>query len=498
MIYAMATATGDTGTMLRGRFWLQGVPDDQAVSGRLSLQAGSHPLLELDGSLVPLMWETSRGKPPDGREARISSPVSLQELTGQSLTVHGTLDETGELVTLPSVFTAGGTISGNGSSTQRLRAFYALLGDHVDGTDALFTRVRVRMRHLDAWADLPGFNIGPGAAGRGLTLTYEPPTVAPAALASGAQISLDQVATCTMPPSACGGRLERSLWLDIRDIPSATYDDLGRRIIKPLMNLLSFATGMECPLVEMTVSAGPDHPWLTVRNDSLAASAVDIIPLQQILLPRAEIGLEGVAAWVDSTASLGPLPAVVARIANSQDDPLEAQLLELTSAAEGLHRLLRPGQRRITKGQASKARARVTEAVKDLDEDVRDAVEAALHHLTDPSYPRRLLDLAEQARDAVPGVTGDAQEWKKRVSNARNSLAHKLERGFLEDQTDAQESVIVLLSLRWLLTGILLLRTGISPVALGSRFVGHQPYKFFMDQARAWLPAVYADSYNRV
>jgi hypothetical protein len=52
------------------------------------------------------------------------------------------------------------------------------------------------------------------------------------------------------------------------------------------------------------------------------------------------IGLDGAVAWLDSTTSLGPLPSVVTRVATSQDDTLEAQLLELTTVAVGLHRLL--------------------------------------------------------------------------------------------------------------------------------------------------------------
>jgi ApeA N-terminal domain 1 len=487
----MASSADDTDAGLRGRFWLQGDPEDKAITGLLFLKAGSHPLLALDGSLTPLMRETGVTKLSDGREARKSSPVPPEELARQSLTVHGTLDESGEPVTLPSAYTAGWTWRGNGRQTHRLQAFYALTGDHVDGTDALFTRIRVRIRHLDAWVNLSGFKINPGEADGSWTLAYEPAQVPSASLTNGARISIEQ-AWSWETPTACGGRLGRSLWLDILDIQPSTYRDMDGKIVRPLMNLLSFAVGKECPLVEMAISADPDHPWLTVRNAAMKAAAEEIIPLQQILLPMAEIGMEGVAKWLDSTASLGPLPAMVARVTNSQDDPLEAQLLELTSSAEGLHRLIRPRQKRMTKKQAKDARAKAVEAVEELDEDIRDAVEAALHHLTDPSYPRRLLDLAELVKEAVPGVTGDTQEWKKQVTNARNNLAHKLERGFLDDDTDAQESVAVLLSLRWLLTGLLLLRTGISPAALGKRIGSFQQYQLFLEQARAWLPAVYS------
>jgi hypothetical protein len=450
----MATTTGGVGAGLRGRFWLQGTPEGEGIPGSLYMEADSHPRLELDGTLTPLMRETSRRKLPDGREVRTSAPVPPEELAGQSLTVHGTLDETGEPVTLPSAFTSGWTMRGNGTQTHRLQAFYALLGDHVDGADALFTRVRVRIRHLDAWASLAGFKIDPGATEGSWALAYEPPKIPSATLADGGRISLEQAATW-QTPSACGGCLERSLWLDVLDIPPATHRDLDRKVVKPLMNLLSFAVGKECPLVEMTISAGPDHPWLTVRSAAMKAAAEDIIPLPQILLPMTEIGMEGVAAWLGSTGRLGPLPSVVARVVNSQDDTLEAQLLELTTTAEGLHRLL---------------------------------LEPRQMH-----YSKRLLGLAAHAGGAVPGATGNKEEWVQRVKTARNDFAHKLEHGFL-DGDNAEEWATLLVSLRWLLTGTLLLQTGVSPATLGKRITTYQPYQLFLAQARTWLPAVYANS----
>jgi hypothetical protein len=61
----------------------------------------------------------------------------------------------------------------------------------------------------------------------------------------------------------------------------------------------------------------------------------------------------------------------------------------------------------------------------------------------------------------------------------------------LDGDADAQGSATVMLSLRWLLTGVLLLQTGITPAALGNRIASHQPYQLFLAQARTWLPAVY-------
>lgn len=488
----MATLGSDTDAGQRGRFWLQGTPEEEAVAGTLFLRPGAHPRLELDAALVPLMRETSRRPLPDGREVRTSSPVPEEELASQSLTIHGTLDKSGEDVTLPSAFTVGWTL-GSGLTSHQLEALYALRGAHVNGVDAQFTSARIRLCHLDAWANLPGFKIVPGGAGGGWALTFEPPQVPSATMPNGARITLEQVPEIGTP-TAQGGQLKRHLMLDFLGMPPATYRDIDRTIVKPVMNLLTLTVGIECPPVEMLLDEGSGVQWLAVHHAGMRAPAEDVVPQHKILAPMAVVGLEGIAAWLKSTASLGPLPSIVARVVSAQDDPLEAQLLELTSTAEGLHRLLRPKEKRMTKQQAREARTKAIEAVDDLDEDVRKAVEESLSHIADQTYSRRLLDLAEQVKEAVPGVTGDVQEWKKRVASVRNNLAHKLDDGFLGDDIDAQEAMVLSLSLRWLLAGFLLLQAGISPAVLGNRIHGHRPYQLFLSQARAWLPDVYHSS----
>jgi hypothetical protein len=488
----MATLGSGAGVGQRGRFWLQGTSGEEAVAGTLFLRPGAHPRLELDAALVLLMRETSRRPLPDGGEVRTSSPVPEEELASQSLTIHGTLDKNGEDVTLPSAFTVGWTM-GPGPTSHQMEALYALCGAHVNGADAQFTSARIRLRHLDAWANLPGFKIVPGTVDGGWALTFEPPQVPSATMPSGARITLEQVPEIGTP-TVQGGQVKRHLMLDFLGMPPTTYRDIDRTIVKPVMNLLTLAVGMECPPVEILLDEGSGIQWLTVHHAGMKAPAEDVVPQNKILALMAVVGLEEIAAWLKLTARLGPLPSIVARAASAQDDPVEVQLLELTSAAEGLHRLLRPKERRMTKQQAREARAKALEAVDDLDEDVRKAVEDSLSHVADQTYSRRLLDLAEQVKEAVPGVTGNVEEWKKRVAGARNNLAHKLDDGFLGDDIDAQEAIVLSLSLRWLLAGFLLLQTGISSTVLGNRLQGHRPYQLFLSQARAWLPEVYHSS----
>jgi hypothetical protein len=315
----MVTTGNSTDAGLRGRFWLRGDTEDKGIPGILFLRPGAYPLLELDGALIPLMRETSREKLPDGSVVLTSAPVPEEELTGQYFTVHGTLDKTGEDVTLPSAFTVGWTL-GASSTSHRLQASYALLGAHVDRADARFTSVRLRIRHLDAWADLRGFRVAPGSVDGSWTLAFEPPAVAPATMASGARIVLEQIIG-VVTPTTCGGHLQRHLLLGVLDMPPTTYRDVERTIAKPLRNLLALAVGEECPLVEMMLSTGTDNLWLTVHNAALRAPADEIIPLSRVLLPMAQIGLEGVAFWLESTASLGLSPSTVAKVAAHRVTP---------------------------------------------------------------------------------------------------------------------------------------------------------------------------------
>jgi hypothetical protein len=127
--------------------------------------------------------------------------------------------------------------------------------------------------------------------------------------------------------------------------------------------------------------------------------------------------------------------------------------------------------------------------VDDLDQDVRRAVEGAMKHLEEPSFPQRLMQLADCVAGAVPGVTGQTNRWRHRVTDIRNRFAHR-SYGFLET-TRVAELVTVLESLRWLLTGLLLLQTGLPPAELAARIENHQPYILFRHQAREWLPHVF-------
>jgi hypothetical protein len=59
---------------------------------------------------------------------------------------------------------------------------------------------------------------------------------------------------------------------------------------------------------------------------------------------------------------------------------------------------------------------------------------------------------------------------------------------------DWQEYLVLLRTLRWVLTGALLLQTGIESGRLRERLQQHEPYWFLLQQAQQWLPDLYSAS----
>jgi hypothetical protein len=118
-----------------------------------------------------------------------------------------------------------------------------------------------------------------------------------------------------------------------------------------------------------------------------------------------------------------------------------------------------------------------------------------LLHLEEPTYSERLHYITELTQDAVPDATGQTADWERRIKNVRNGFAHQTpppsDRG---DDKDWQEYLVLLRTLRWVLTGALLLQTGIEPGRLRERLQLHAPYQFLLRQARHWFPDLYPSS----
>ena len=476
---------------LSGRFWLADA-EEQKVSGRLAL-GSEGPRLELDGTLTPGMRLKSVATAEDGSTLSTYVPVLEED---ELLTVHGEVDSgVGiEPVTLVDGITTSRTYNplSPGAGRQRLQGLYAFRGGHVAGKDELFTKVRVRLHHLDEWASLGGF--GQELEEDKASVIFEQTEVPPVPLHNGGRLDLQQVLAWRFS-DVLGGGLTRTVWLRAVNLPPTRWRELDRGLVTPLSTLLTLAVDADCPPVQVEVATGPDSGWLSIHSSGLRPPPDRPVPAGQMLLPLAVLGLPGVAAWLDRVETLGPLPPVVAAAVAGPPRTVETGVLDLTTAAEGLARRLWSDWNQLTKEQAAAARKTALAAVEKQGDEVVKVVQGALQHLIEPSYPQRLLRLAERADDVVPKVVGRRTEgrpsrWKNAVAGARNDFAHSQDRGWLgEERLD--EYLAVIGSLRWLLTAVLLLETGLPADTLAARFARHQRYLLFLRQAREWHPDVY-------
>jgi hypothetical protein len=459
----MIASRPDLAEVLIGRFWLAH-DEEHAVPGRLTLADGASPRLELDQAVTPSLRELDRQQQPDGTVRRTLG-FAEDGPDHESLVVHGALDD-GTLVTLIEAFTVGRTLKpfapDGGQDRQSLHAQSALLGGHVGGRDEPYTQVRLQLRHLDDWAALPGFALETVDPRQGwATLTFRGSGPSPVSLATGGRFELEQVPRIEFS-AVHGGGIRRVLWLRAVDLPKMTADDLARRFVTPLASLLTLATGTDCPPMAIEIATGYDQPWLSMHHSGLREATIEVLPTHQQLLPLAALGLDRVASWLGAVERLGPLPPVVAAAAAGPGRTLETQLLELTTVAEGLHRRLFADTGCLSPEQAKAAQ---------------------------PAFAQRMEQLADCVAAAIPGVTGQTNCWTRRVTDLRNEFAHR-KYGFLEAGR-VPELLAIQQSLRWLLTGLLLLQTGLPPDELAAQIEDHQPYRLFREQAREWLPDVF-------
>lgn len=274
-------------------------------------------------------------------------------------------------------------------------------------------------------------------------------------------------------------------WLELVDLPPRSYRELDRTVIRPICTLLTLATGERIRPSDVQLSPDPGTWWPVY-----SVSQVDDNPaVADPLIPLLDISIEVLATWLDRAQVLGPLPAGVASVWET-NMAVETQVLILTTIAEGLHRALHPETLRFTHEQGKTIQTAATEAVREIDADAADAVSGYLAHVHEVGYGTRLQDFAGRAEELVPGITGDPTRWKNLVYDARNKYAHQPSTEWLEE-TSIDRVLTVTQSLSWVLRLLLLDQAGLDPGLIADRFQGSQSYGFFLSDAAGWQPRIY-------
>lgn len=455
-----------TSRTFQGEFW---VADRQDIRHTGTLEVGplADPVVKTTGPLLSPWQEQSRSQLPGGRT------VVARNFVDQALrvpvTIHGH-DEAGTPVTLLDGLTTYWGMPDENGAAHVLQGSQAIIGAHIPDRNQLFTGIRVRLTRLRAWQPL----------------LQEAAWNSEDVLARGGRVAFQEQEVSGSP----GGS---SLWISGQGLPPSTLRVIDRSFWQPLVSLFTLATGTQCVPLERQVQESPGGAWWDTYSDALRSDDEDVntrLEQPRWLLQPSAVDARHVRAWLDRAELLGPLPAVVADLAHARPIALDTQVLLLTTVAEGLHRRLYPGDVRFDDDTASKVRSVATDAVSSVHDEAVEAVRGLLGHVEDVGYAKRLARLAATVATVMPDVTGKTNQWKTLVYDARNEYAHRLQTEFLEDD-DFDRYLAVALSLRWLLTGVLLLQADINAEALAAGVNGHEPYQRFLADVRQWQPRIY-------
>lgn len=465
-----------------GLFWLPHLPN-VTVSGRLIVDSDGATHVELLGSITP--------------EYEV---VSHDETTGEFTTVpakdpadfiiHGLVADTPRAVSLLECRTSRRTTTHAAAGVleqQTVRAGRLLRGHHLTAADR-FTGLRLRVAGIDAWAALPDAIVTRGEDGR-LEVVLEPLTVTKVETTCGAELTLNVRSAWRQS----GGRTstERETWIQLTKISERAYRQVDAEYINAILSFLGLAIGKSVPLSAVQVLHGTT--WVTVIHPGITDGPATAVTSHDVILPLAYTGLSAVSAFLDVYRLVGPAaPITRDALSNQRKTTIDTQILELTTVAEGLHRRLYPQQERMSKEDAKRIRSLIADALKHETEPryVDVAKGTVLGFLNEPNYKSRLEHLSNEATTATPGLFGNQQQWIKRVYEARNSFAHRTS-GFI-DETQIDEMYAISESLTWMFWCLLLLRSKIAPETIRERIAQHQPYQYFLRNARETVPSIYA------
>jgi hypothetical protein len=291
-----------------GYFWLQG-NESERQAGTLWIGPGIAPAV---GTVNPLIspWSEVRQTDHPGDPTTVTQAFAEEKLT-TPVTIHG-LDSHGRPLTVLSATTTHWGSPDAAGHTHHFRGIQAVLGGHLRDRDHALTGFRVRLGNLDAWRPW----------------LEQPRWTGEVALASGGTIAVQ-----ILP--ALGSGDHYALWLVGEGLPPATLRSIGSHFIQPLISLFTLAIDRKCaPLALQVQEDSPDGPWWDVYSAALQADEpTDMrLELPLWLLQPGDLGPREIGAWLDQVSKLGPLPAVVADLAQAGQSSSRGQPSSVTAS----------------------------------------------------------------------------------------------------------------------------------------------------------------------
>lgn len=460
-----------------GVFWLANRPEKK-VAGHLYVDDDGRPSLEVHGKLV--VGNELHSHNDDTGE------MSRAALEPTDLLILGLMIDMPRRVTLTGCMAVGGHgVLGIGMELEEQKIHVGVLirGAHVAGSAQVYSAARVRVADTDVWANFPPIQRAAGEA----AISAPDLDLPTAETASGVLLSIDENTGGTFG-SLTEGRLTRSISVQVDSFGDLRLRQIDREYATPITSYLRLALGTNSPLTGIEVNH--EGTWLQVQHPGVRRNVDSTRKSHQVFLPLATAGLEVIGEFLEVYKKTGPVAPVLADLLPGGSSlNLETQVLELTTIAEGVHRNLYIEDERMPTEDAERIKRSVAKAVEGEIDRYRQIVNGSLSYLQEANYKTRVKRLASEVAQAMPGVCGNESRWVKVVSDARNSFAHRKE-NFLPEQT-TDEYYAVSQSLRWVLTGNLLLKSGVPAETLSIATRSSALYQQFLRNMKGALPSVY-------
>lgn len=418
--------------------------------------------LEVSPELTPsIEWESR----PDGSWVGISPAAEPADFV-----VHGTLATAPGAITLWGVRTVHRQSLGwaaPGMDTpgrQMMDADWCLVGDHLPDPSATFGEVRIDVSNLHDWGGISGvrhtFPLD-GKGERAWILDSPDSVVAPLNQVDG-EIALSPSATMS-PPSKDGFRVTTNTLAIATRSSGWTLQEALFLVAQPIANLMTILSGSRSEVRALSVHR--DGRAIDVYGSGISGSA----PAGggDLLVFRHDVGIDLLPGWLELDYRVAPVPEILAAAYSDEFTTIDTEALSLAAAAETLHRLLHPGEKRFSAGDLNIA----VDAVKasEMPDGVKDSLVNALNTWWgDKSYPQRIRDLARPVAEVIPQCFGKLSRWVTQIVSQRVSLAHGLAGAEPRESADILRMHSLTRSLRWMLTLRLLLEAGVKPEVLSN------------------------------
>lgn len=303
-----------------------------------------------------------------------------------------------------------------------------------------------------------------------------------------------------------GGRLvvmrdASGCWFEFTPPEPLTIKDFGRWVLSPIATLASIFTSNPADDRDLYDRLGAESPWRRVHrpNESEFPRA------RRELLSTSHLSSERFARWIDFRKRSGALDA--AAIDSFRGVSIQTEVLTLAAVAEGLHRRIFDGRKRVPTispedlAEARRAaRGAALACLCDLDRSDRNPLTAddlaefkrtmndSFAFMNELTFRTRMAEIVSTAEAAVPDIVSAFADWPKALKDARNILAHQRALPYSESIDQFYDLLIALsYSIAWVLRTVLLVEAGIDAPTLQAAYRQWSQYTHRLANTRSLL-----------